>query len=122
MGIGRLQKGNGVTPISFGEPFDDRPSKLYAYADMPDGCTAITSTLAMWPGPMSHGIRKRRQPHFQHRHRERVCLSQVYRYLQEATGKYDVPLIPAGERVGDLRRSALDITQAREILELGNQR
>ena len=47
---------------------------------------------------------------------QEVSTGQVYRYLQDATGKYDVPLLPAGERVGDLRRSALDITRARKVL------
>ncbi len=106
----------GVTPIFLDNLLNDRPSKLYAYADMPDGCTrdyvyvgdvARANVLALEKGDnliFNIGTGKE------------VSTGQVYRYLQEATGKYDVPLIPAGERVGDLRRSALDITRAREVL------
>ena len=106
----------GVTPIFLDNLLNNRPSKLYAYSDMPDGCTrdyvyvgdvARANVLALEKGDntiinIGTGIE--------------VSTAQVYRYLQEAAGKYDVPLVPAGERVGDLRRSALDITRAREVL------
>ncbi|NLM53410.1 MAG: NAD-dependent epimerase/dehydratase family protein [Firmicutes bacterium] len=106
----------GVTPIFLDNLLNDRPSKLYAYPDMPDGCTRDYVYVGDVARANVLALEKGDNLIFNIGTGQEVSTSQVYRYLQAATGKYDVPLIPAGARVGDLRRSALDITRAREVL------
>ena len=82
----------GVTPIFLDNLLNDRPSKLYAYPDMPDGCTrdyvyvgdvARANVLALEKGDnliFNIGTGRRFPP-------------ARFRYLQQRR-KYDVPLIP----------------------------
>jgi len=106
----------GVTPIFLENLLNNRPSRLFAYADMPDGCTRDYVYVGDVARANVLALEKGDNLIFNIGTGQEVSTRQVYRLLQEATGKYDVPLIPAGERVGDLRRSALDITRAREVL------
>ena len=106
----------GVTPIFLENLLHDRPSKLYAYEDMPDGCTRDYVYVGDVARANVIALDKGDNLIFNIGTGQEVSTGQVYRYLQDATGKYDVPLLPAGERVGDLRRSALDITRARKVL------
>ena len=106
----------GVTPIFLDNLLHNRPSTLYAYSHMPEGCTrdyvyvedvARANVLALTKGDntifnIGTGIE--------------VATAHVYKILQDVTGKHDVPLQQGGERVGDLERSALDITRAKEQL------
>lgn len=106
----------GVTPIFLDNLLHDRPSKLYAYADMPDGCTRDYVYVGDVARANVLALEKGKNEIFNIGTGKEVSTAQVYRYLQEATGKFDVPLEPAGERVGDLRRSALNISKAKEVL------
>ncbi|NLJ80974.1 MAG: NAD-dependent epimerase/dehydratase family protein [Firmicutes bacterium] len=106
----------GVIPIFLENLFKGRSSLLYAYKEDPEGCTrdyvyvkdvSRANLLALDLGDntiinIGSGLE--------------VSTSQVYRLLQEAAGKKKIPLKYGGERAGDLRRSALDITKAKEIL------
>ena len=106
----------GVTPIFLENLLHDRPIKLYAYEDMPEGCTRDYDYVGDVARANVIALDKGDNLIFNIGTGQEVSTGQVYRYLQDATGKYDVPLLPAGERVGDLRRSALDITRARKVL------
>lgn len=106
----------GVTPIFLDNLLNDRASTLYAYSHMPEGCTrdyvyvedvARANMLALTKGDnmvinIGTGIE--------------VSTAAVYKLLQDVTGKHEIPLKHGGERVGDLERSALDITRAKEQL------
>lgn len=107
---------SGVTPIFLENLLRDRPSILYASQDRPQGCTrdyvyvqdvARANLLALTKGENRvFNIGTGRE----------VPTSQIYLLLQKATGKETLPLLPGGPRPGDLARSALDVTRAKEIL------
>ncbi len=107
---------SGVTPIFLENLLNDKPSTLYAYEHMPEGCTrdyvyvgdvARANVLALAKGDNTV---------FNIGTGQEISTSRVYKLLQEATGKKDVPLFAGGERVGDLERSALSIERAKEQL------
>lgn len=105
----------GVVPIFMDNYFQGKPSELYAYADMPRGTTrdyvyvddlARANVLALTKGenvPLNIGSGIE------------VYIEDIYRQMQEVLG-HDLPLIRKSERVGDVRRSCLDCTRAKEVL------
>lgn len=105
----------GVVPIFMEQLLNGRPATLFAYSDMPRGCSrdyvyvedvARANSLALVRGDNEIiNIGSSRE----------VYTEDVYNLLQEIMGT-DYPIIRAGERVGDVRRSVLDITKARQVL------
>lgn len=106
---------SGVVPIFMENFFHNRPSELYAYADQPRGTTrdyvyvddvARANVLALTKGrnvPINIGTGVE------------MHIEDIYRQMQEVLG-HDLPLIRKKERVGDVRRSCLDCTRAKDVL------
>jgi UDP-glucose 4-epimerase len=106
---------SGVVPIFMENFFQNRPSELYAYADQPRGTTrdyvyvddvARANVLALTKGrnvPINIGTGVE------------MHIEDIYRQMQEVLG-HDLPLIRKKERVGDVRRSCLDCTRAKDVL------
>lgn len=105
----------GVVPIFMDNFLAGQPSELFAYADQPRGTTrdyvyvedvARANVLALTKGegvPINIGTGVE------------VHIEDIYRQMQEVLG-HDLPLIRKPERVGDVRRSCLDCTRAKDIL------
>lgn len=105
----------GVVPIFMDNYLAGQPSELFAYADQPRGTTrdyvyvedvARANVLALKKGeglPINIGTGVE------------MHIEDIYRQMQEVLD-HDLPLIRKPERVGDVRRSCLDCTRAREIL------
>lgn len=105
----------GVVPIFFDNYFANRPSQLFAYADMPKGTTrdyvyvedvARANVLALTKGKnvvlnIGSGIER--------------YIADIYHDMQAVIG-HDLPLHRQSERVGDVRRSCLDCTRAQDVL------
>lgn len=106
---------SGVVPIFMENFFHNRPSELYAYADQPRGTTrdyvyvddvARANVLALTKGrnvPINIGTGVE------------MHIEDIYRQMQEVLG-HDLPLIRKKERVGDVRRSCLDCSRAKDVL------
>lgn len=105
----------GVVPIFLNHLLRDQPSTLFAYADMPKGTTrdyvyvgdvARANLLALTQGDnlvLNIGSG------------EEMYIEDIYSVIEDIVDKH-IPLIHASERVGDVRRSALDGTRARQAL------
>lgn len=105
----------GVVPIFMDNYLAAQPSELYAYADQPRGTTrdyvyvedvAWANVLALTKGnnvPVNIGSGVE------------MHIEDLYRQMQEVLG-HDLPLIRKSERVGDVKRSCLDCTRAKDIL------
>lgn len=105
----------GVIPIFMDNLLADVPSPLFAYADMPRGTTrdyvhvediACANVLALTGGDnevlnIGAGVE--------------LYIEDIYYAVEAAVGK-QIPLIRKGERVGDIKRSALDATKAQQLL------
>jgi UDP-glucose 4-epimerase len=105
----------GVTPIFMNNVLADRPSVLFAYEDMPKGTTrdylyvgdaARANVLALTKGDdqvlnIGTGIE--------------TYTEDLYHVILKVSGK-DLPLVREKERTGDVKRSALDSTRAKEVL------
>lgn len=106
---------SGVVPIFMDNYFAGKPSELYAYADMPRGTTrdyvyvddvTRANVLALTKGDnVILNIGTGTEMH----------IADIYRQMQEVLG-HDLPLIKKPERTGDVRRSCLDCTRAKEVL------
>lgn len=105
---------SGVVPIFMENLRAGRPSRLYAFADMPGGATrdwvhvhdvARANLLALGSGQGAFHIGSGRE----------VPTRRLYELIEAVAGR-SAPLVPAGERAGDLRRSVLDIRRARAVL------
>ncbi|MBX5436224.1 MAG: NAD-dependent epimerase/dehydratase family protein [Alicyclobacillaceae bacterium] len=105
----------GVVPIFFENLLQGRPSTLYTYPDMPRGTTrdyvyvddvARANVLALSKGDNEVlNIGSGRE----------MYTEDVYHVIESVVGRR-LPLIRAGERVGDLRRCVLDCTRAQKVL------
>ncbi|WAH36497.1 NAD-dependent epimerase/dehydratase family protein [Alicyclobacillus dauci] len=105
----------GVIPIFMNNLVEGRPSILFAYADQPKGTTrdyvyvhdvAKANVLALTKGDdqvLNIGTGTE------------VHTEDVYHLIADVLGS-DIPLQRASERVGDVRRSVLDCTRAKEVL------
>lgn len=116
-GPGQIPDGEcGVIPIFMNNLLEDKPSKLFAYADQPHGTTrdyvyvedvAKANVLALTKGDdavlnIGSGIE--------------ISTEETYLRICQVLGK-DLPLVRASERIGDVRRSVLDCTRAKEQLD-----
>jgi UDP-glucose 4-epimerase len=105
----------GVIPIFFNNFLTHQPSVLRAYPDQPKGTTrdyvhvrdvAEANRLALEHGEneilhISSGTE--------------IHIAEVYQLMKEVLG-HDLPLIRKGPRAGDLKRSCLDPSRAKEVL------
>ncbi|MGB8956001.1 MAG: NAD-dependent epimerase/dehydratase family protein [Tumebacillaceae bacterium] len=105
----------GVIPIFMDNLLADQPSSLFAYADMPRGTTrdyvhvtdiARANVLALTKGDnevlnIGAGVE--------------LYIEDIYYEVEKAFGK-QIPLIRKSERVGDIKRSALDASKAKALL------
>lgn len=112
----QIPKGEcGVVPIFMLNLMKDIPSKLFAYSDMPRGTTrdyvyvgdvCRANILALTKGDNSViniGTGKE------------MYIEDIYHTIEKVLGK-NIPLIRESERIGDVKRSALDNTRAKELL------
>ncbi len=112
----QIAKGEcGAVPIFMENLIKGRPSRLFAYGDMPKGtirdyvfvgdvCRA--NLLALDRGDnRSYNIGSG----------EGIYIEDLYHLMEEVAGKR-LPLERCGERIGDVRRSVLDISRARKEL------
>jgi UDP-glucose 4-epimerase len=92
-----------------------KPSTLYAFDDMPEGCTrdyvhvsdVVSANLLATEKPANavlHISSAREVP-----------IAEIYGMLQAAKGK-DLPLLRKGPRAGDIRRSVIDNALAKKII------
>lgn len=110
----------GATPIFMENLMNNQPSILFAYSDMPRGTTrdyvyvedvAKANLLALDKGKNSIlNIGTGRE----------VFTEDLYDMAQSIIGK-KIPLIRETERIGDVRRSALDSRRAEKILGWENE-
>lgn len=105
----------GVVPIFMNNFLAGKPSELFTYADMPRGTTrdyvyvddvARANVLAATKGEnVALNIGTGVEMH----------IADIYEQMREVLG-HDLPLIRKSERVGDVRRSCLDCTRAKDVL------
>ncbi len=105
----------GVVPVFMDRLLQGKPGTLYAYSDMPKGCSrdyvyisdvAWANALALDKGDneiinIGSGLE--------------IYTEDVYDHLQKVL-ETELPIERAGERIGDVRRSVLDITKASKLL------
>lgn len=106
---------SGVLPIFMNNVLDGKPSRLLTYSDMPRGTTrdyvyvddiCEANLLALTKGEnevLNIGTGKE------------LYIADLYDTMQKIMNS-DLPLILESERVGDVRRSAIDSSKAKNIL------
>jgi UDP-glucose 4-epimerase len=106
---------SGVVPIFVENALAGLPSVLYAYDDMPDGCTrdyvhvfdVVAAGMLATEKPantvlnISTGVE--------------LTMAHIYRVLMDVMG-LDLPLQRKGPRIGDIRRSVISNARARDML------
>jgi len=105
----------GVIPIFVENALANRPSTLFAYPDMPDGCTrdyvhvydVVAANLAATRTPANTAINIATGTE--------LSIGHIYRALMTALNK-NLPLQTAGPRPGDLRRSVISPALAKQLL------
>ncbi|MCL2364188.1 MAG: NAD-dependent epimerase/dehydratase family protein [Defluviitaleaceae bacterium] len=105
----------GVIPIFVENAVAGKPSVLFAYPDMPDGCTrdyvhvrdVVAANMLATKNPancevhISSGVE--------------LPIAYIYERLMAVLGK-DVPLLREGPRLGDIRRSVISNARAKALL------
>jgi len=105
----------GVVPIFMENALKNKPSTLFAYPDMPDGCTrdyvyisdVVEANMLATKTPANAAINIGCG--------KELPISEIYHQLMKAMGK-DIPLHREGPRAGDIKRSVLDNTLAKELI------
>jgi len=106
---------SGVVPIFVENALAGRPSVLYTYDDMPDGCTrdyvhvydVVSAAILATQKPantvlnVSTGVE--------------LTMAHIYRELMNAMN-LNLPLHRQGPRLGDIRRSVISNARAQEVL------
>jgi UDP-glucose 4-epimerase len=105
----------GVIPIFMNNLIEYKPSKLFAYSDMPKGTTrdyvyvsdiAKANIAALTKGDneiINIGMEKE------------LYIEDIYYEVEKVIGK-TIPLIREKERTGDVKRSVLDCSKAKRLL------
>lgn len=105
----------GAIPIFMDNLVNDHPSLLFAYSDMPKGTTRDYVYVEDVAEANLLALHKGEQAILNIGTGQEVYTEELYELIQEVVGKR-IPLIRDTERVGDVRRSALDYTKAEKIL------
>ena len=105
----------GVVPIFMANLRARAPSRLYSPPGMPDGATRDWVHVADVARANLLALTAQAGGVFNIGSGREVSTRELYRLIEAAAGR-EAPLLPAGERPGDLGRSVLDVRRAREQL------
>lgn len=105
----------GVIPIFLNNILADKPSTLMTYSDMPKGTTRDYVYVGDVCRANILGLTKGDNEIFCIGRGEELFIEDIYNTMCRVIGK-DIPLNRAGERIGDVRRNALDYSKAKRLL------
>jgi UDP-glucose 4-epimerase len=102
----------GVVPIFMSNLLAGKPSKLFAYSDMPRGTTRDYVFVEDVCGAAVLALTKGEGEAFNIGSGRETATAELYEMLQKEMGTA-LALVNAGERQGDVRRSVLDCAKAK---------
>lgn len=105
----------GVVAIFLENILRNQPSVLFAYDDMPKGTTRDYVYVDDLVDAITLAARIPYNETFNISSGEEIYMEDIYKTLLKVSGS-DLELIHKSERKGDVRRSALDNTKAKEVL------
>ncbi|MCL2187674.1 MAG: SDR family NAD(P)-dependent oxidoreductase [Defluviitaleaceae bacterium] len=105
----------GVIPIFVENAMQNKPSVLFAYPDMPEGCTRDYVHVSDVAAANILSAEKPANTVIHISSAIELPIAKIYAELMLAMGK-DLPLHREGPRAGDIRRSVVDNARARELL------
>lgn len=105
----------GVIPIFMNNLIDNKPSKLFAYSDMPKGTTRDYVYVGDVAKANIKAINKGDNEMIHIGMEKELYIEDIYYEIEKVIGK-TIPLIREKERIGDVKRSVLDCSKARRLL------
>lgn len=105
----------GAIPIFMDNLVNNQPSLLFAYSDLPKGTTRDYVYVEDVAEANLLALSKGHQSTLNIGTGQEVYTEDLYELIQEVVNK-KIPLIRETERIGDIKRSALDYTKAENIL------
>ncbi|WP_272948143.1 NAD-dependent epimerase/dehydratase family protein [Paenibacillus sp. A3] len=106
----------GVIPIFMNNILANQPSRLMTYSDMPKGVTRDYVYIDDIKEANILALTRGANQNFNIGSGEEVYIADIYNKLLEVA-EVDLPLVREGKRLGDVRRSVLDVSKAK--LNLG---
>lgn len=105
----------GVIPIFMNNLIDNKPSKLFAYSDMPKGTTRDYVYVGDVANANIKALNKGDNEIIHIGMEKELYIEDIYYEIENVIGK-TIPLIRENERIGDVKRSVLDCSKARRLL------
>lgn len=105
----------GVVPIFMNNLLVDKPSKLFAYEDMPKGTTRDYVYVSDVCKANLLSLNKGNREIINIGTEKELFIEDIYHQIEKVLQK-QIPLIREHERIGDVKRSALDCTKAHNLL------